>query len=54
MVLIFLGRDEMENFCKEHAAARLTPFQVRTKINNERKKYDHATARKLSELGIPS
>jgi hypothetical protein len=45
------GRCEMDEFCKEYEPS-FTAFMIRTKINNERKKWHDVARKRLSALGL--
>ncbi|XP_057311957.1 uncharacterized protein LOC130649644 isoform X1 [Hydractinia symbiolongicarpus] len=50
----FPGRLEMENFAKSYFGSANFAFAVRTKINNERKKFDDIKNKRLKEIGLTS
>lgn len=51
IVIKSVARKEMENFCKDHAPD-FDAFKVRTKINNERRKWEEQYKKRIVNLGI--
>ena len=52
IMFLYLDIKEMKKFIKDFNCTTFTQFTVRTKINNERKRFDNTKASRLRDIGM--